>query len=307
LATKPSRRRNEVTAEMTDALFVPTDRHGRQFHDGEETIWSFPSIPEDGQGGAGTPGTVTTAPQSGNIVLLDLDDLLDELGERIFSAGVAGDSAELLAETAWSLRAAARFALDCAEHVSANAGAVALSSGETLVDVIAAARQWLEDASGETGLLGRISRLATLRRLRRQAGEVGGLAFDAVFDAEAADEDIFEDERWNAIAATRDAVLAAIEAVRHDAFPHLSDASSDASESERREGVQSPPTVFETPWGPFRSTHTSAVVPAWVAATEAAERGRQAATEAADAAAADAAVSERAWQRDRLAQALRGE
>ena len=105
-----------------------------------------------------------------------------------------------------------------------------------LFDGYVPARQWLEDASGETGLLGRISRLATLRRLRRQAGEVGGLAFDAVFDAEAADEDIFEDERWNAIAATRDAVLAAIEAVRHDAFPHLSDASSDASESERREG-----------------------------------------------------------------------
>jgi hypothetical protein len=289
---------------MTDARFVTTDRHGKQFHDGEETIWSLPSAAEESHAGTVVPGTVTAPPASGRVALLDLDDLLDELGERIFVAEVSGASVELVEETAWSLRTAARFALDCAEHVSASAGSVTLASGETLTDAITAARKWLEDASGETGLLGRISRLATLRRLRHQADEVGGLAFDALFDADVADEDIFEDERWTAIAATRDAVLAAIEAVRHDAFPHLTDASSAASENERREGVQSPPTVLETPWGPFRSTHTSAVVPAWVAATEAAERARQAAT---DAAGADATASERAWQRDRLAQALRGE
>jgi hypothetical protein len=292
-----------VTTDIpTDALFVPTDRHGRQFHDGEETVWSLPSPGEDTARGT-VPGSVKKPPASAQVVLLDLDGLLDELGERIFVATGVGKSAQLVSETAWSLSAAANFALDCAEHVSASAGSVALASGETLVDAIAAARKWLEDATGDTGLLGRISRLATLRRLRREAGEVGDAAFDAAFDVQAADEDLFEDERWTAIAATRDAVLAAIEAVRHDAFPHITEASSDASESERHEGVQSPPTVLETPWGSFRSSHTSAVVPAWVAATEAAERARQAAT---DAAGADATTSERAWQRDRLAQALRG-
>jgi hypothetical protein len=288
----------------TDALFVPTDRNGRQFHDGEETVWSFPSRAEDGDGGTAVPGAVKQPPASGQVVLLDLDGLLEELGERIFVATGSGLSPKLVSETAWSLSAAANFALDCAEHVIANAGSVALASGETLADAIAAARRWLQDASGaETGLLARLSRLATLRRLRHQAGEVADAAFDVAIDAEAADEDIFDDPRWTAIAAVRDAVLAAIEAVRHDTFPHISDASSAASESERREGVQSPPTVVDTPWGPFRSTHTSAVVPAWVAATEAAERARQAAT---DAAGADATASERAWQRDRLAQVLRG-
>jgi len=292
-----------VTTDIpTDALFVPTDRHGRQFHDGEETLWSLPS-PAEGTDGGTVPGAVKKPPAGGNVVLLDLDGLLEDLGERIFVATGIGTSAQLVSETAWSLSAAANFALDCAEHVSANAASVALASGETLVDAIAAARKWLEDASGDTGLLGRISRLATLRRLRHAAGEVGDAAFDTAIDVQAADEDLFEDERWTAIASTRDAVLAAIEAVRHDAFPHITDASSDASESERREGAQSLPTVLETPWGSFRSSHTSGVVPAWVAATEAAERARQAAT---DAAGADATASERIWQRDRLAQALRG-
>jgi hypothetical protein len=287
----------------TDASFVPTDRHGRQFNDGEETIWSFPSPAGEGDRSALVPGSVKRPPASGNVTLLDLDQLLEALGERIFVAAGARESARLVSETAWSLSAAAHFALDCAEHVSASAGSVALESGETLVDAIAAARKWLEDASGaETGLLGRISRLATLRRLRQQAGEVGDLAFDVAIDVETTDADMFEDPRWTAIAAVRDAVLAAIEAVRHEAFPHITDASSDASESERREGVQSPPTVLETPWGAFRSTHTNAVVPAWVAATEAAERARQAATDAGGA----GAPAERAWQRERLAQALRG-
>lgn len=295
-----------MTADIpTDAMFVQTDRHGRQFHDGEETIWSLPSPADDTDQGIGVAGTVEKPSPSGRVVLCDLDSLLDELGERIFVADGIGKGARLVSETAWSLSAAANFALDCAEHVAVNAGSVALASGETLVDAIAAARKWLEDASGaDTGLLGRISRLAILRRLRRQAGEVGDVAFDAAIDVQAADEDIFSDERWTAIAAARDAVLAAIEAVRHDAFPHIAGASSAASESERHEGVQSPPTVLDTPWGSFRSTHTNAVVPAWVAATEAAERARQA-TE--DAGGADAAAAERAWQRDRLAHALRGE
>jgi hypothetical protein len=298
-----------VTADIpTNASFVPTDRHGRQFHDGEETFWALPS-PAEGAGGATitVPGTVKRPPASGEVTLLDLDGLLDGLGERIFVATGSGLDAQLVSETAWSLSAAANFALDCAEHVSANAGSVALASGETLVDAIAAARKWLQDASGaETGLLGRMSRLATLRRLRHQAGEVGDAAFDASFDvvvdADGQDADIFDDPRWTAIAAVRDAVLAAVEAVRHEAFPHLTDASDDASESERREGVQSPPTVVDTPWGAFRSTHTSAVVPAWVAATEAAERARQAVADAGG----TAAATERGWQRDRLAQALRG-
>jgi hypothetical protein len=292
---------NDIPA---DTLFVPTDRHGSQFHGGEETIWSLPSPASEDDEGVVAPGAVTTPPAGGRIVLLDLDGLLDELGERIFVAEASGDGAQLVGETAWSASAAANFALDCAERVAANAGSVALASGETLADAIAAARAWLEDASGaDTGLLGRISRLATLRRLRRHAGEVGEVAFDAAIDVEAADADMFSDERWTAIAAARDAVLAAIEAVRQDVFPHLSSAEGSASESERREGMQKPPTVVDTPWGAFRSTHTNAIVPAWVAAAEAAERARQAVT---DAGGTGAPEAERAWQRDRLAQALRG-
>jgi hypothetical protein len=298
-------------------------------------VWSLPSQSDDG-----TPvhGRVLKPSATGAICLLDLDVLLAVLGERIFvaeqtagiaeqtagtaeqtagtveqtagiaeqTAGIAeqtAGTAELVSETAWSLTAAAGFALDCAEHVVGDGAGVALPSGETLSDVIAAARKWLEQAETDTGLLARFSRMAALRRLRKQADEVAGLAFDAAIDVEVADKFVFDDARWTSIAATRDAVLSAIEVIRHTTVPHLSDVEQTRYE-ERSTSTQDPViTTFETPWGPLNVGFRQATVPAWVAAAEAAERARQAAEDAGDTAAAS---TERAWQRDRLLQALRG-
>jgi len=307
----------------TDALFVTTDRHGRQFHDGAETIWALPAAADRGDDGSGgEQGTVVRAPAGGRVPLLDLDGLLDELGERIFVARQVGDTAELVSETAWSLRGAARFALDCAEHVTAGRPAHAMPSGDSLLAVLSQARAWLDDAPGaDAALLGRVARVATIHRLRRKGAELADLAFAAAIDNEADAESLFEDERWTAIAAAQEAVLAAVEALRHEAFPHFVEAGNVRYEESvtagRSPGAAAADVVAEgavaaageaagnptAAWGLFTPGRHSGIVPAWVAATEAAERARQSAE---DAGGAPAAEAERAWQRECLLRHLGG-
>lgn len=285
-----------------DSRFVATDESGRQFHDEEVTRWALPGADS---GGAPTPGTVTDPAPSG-VKLLDLDELLGELGARIFVATDAGAASgpQLLAETAWSLDVAARFALDCAEHVVASTSSSSAEIASTLTSVVSAARKWLdESADADTGLLGRYSRFAMARRLRHQGNLVGDLAFSLAIDAEAAGVDIFDDANWTAVAATRDAVLAAVEAVRHDSAPHLVQAGNARYEEGGAGDSEPVSATFDTPWGPFHAGLRRGALPAWVAATEAAERARQS---VGDAAGTDAAAAERAWQRDRLLHALRG-
>lgn len=282
-----------------DSRFVATDESGRQFHDEEITRWSLPGPGADGP----TAGTVAD-PAPGGVKLLDLDDLLDDLGARIFVVADVDGSPQLVAEAAWSLDVAARFALDCAEHVLASTSSSSPEIASTLTSVVGAARKWLdESADADTGLLGRYSRFAMARRLRHQGNLVGDLAFSLAIDAEAAGVDIFDDANWTAVAATRDAVLAAVEAVRHDSAPHLVQAGNARYEEGGTGDLQPGSTTFETPWGPFHAGLRKGALPAWVAATEAAERARQS---VGDASGAAAAATERAWQRDRLLQALRG-
>ncbi len=304
----------------TDALFVPTDRRGRQFHRGVETLWSFPSPASGAQ--AGSSGTVLRPPETGHLVLLDVDGLLDDLSERIFVARRTENTAELVNETAWSLRAAARFALDCAEHVTAGLPAQAVPSGDTLPAVLSQVRAWLDDAPGaDAALLGRVSRIALIHRLRRKGAELADLAFAAAIDNEADAESLFEDERWTAIAAAQEAVLATVEALRHEAFPHLVEAGNVKYEESLASGREAGATAVDVvaegavaaageaagnptaAWGMFTPGRHSGIVPAWVAATEAAERARQS---VGDAGGDEAAKAERAWQRDCLARHLRG-
>jgi hypothetical protein len=282
----------------TDALFVPTDEQGRQFHDEEATFWSLPAPAADGTVAA---GSVLEAAASG-VKLLDLDALLDELGARIFVAESTSQGPALVAETAWSLQTASRFALDCAQHVLAGVAPAAPEVAGTLQDVVAAARKWLDRAAdADTGLLGRYSRLGMARRLRRQGDQVAHLAFDLAIDDEVADVDLFDDPHWTAVAAVRDAVLAAVEAVRHDSAPRFTQAENTRYEEGEDTDHAPVSATFETPWGPFRAGLRKGALPAWEAATEAAERARQSAADSGGTAAA-----ERAWQRDRLMQALRG-
>ncbi|MHB1508724.1 MAG: hypothetical protein ACYCST_04210 [Acidimicrobiales bacterium] len=303
-----------------DALFVPTDERGRQFHDQEVTLWSLPGpLPANPPGNPPAdppaPGRVIDKGPS-EVRLLCLDDLLEELGQRIFLAEQTAGEPVLLGETRWTLTETARFALDCATHALAadhlEVAAIATAGGNapaevatTLIAVMDAARKWLDRSSdADTGLLALFSRLAIARRLRRQGDLAGDLALELAVDAEAAGIDLVDDSNWTAAAATREAVLAAIEAVRHESAPHLLQAENTRYEESGSSEREPTSGTFDTPWGAFRTGLRKGVLPAWVAATEAAERARQSVSGAKG---AEAAEVERAWQRERLLQALRGQ
>jgi hypothetical protein len=286
-----------------ETYFVPTDANGHQWVGDDEVVWSLPMRSPEGRVEPGDP----VSPDIGSpVVLLDLDGLLDDLGERIFvaeavEAASPAQAARLLRETNWSLHEAARFALDCAEHVVAEPESLKLPSGPTLADVFRAARRYLDRDEKATadGLLERMSRLALARRLRRLGDHVADLAFQITVEDEAADLEAMDDPGWTATAAARDAVLSATEAIRHDAFPRLFESQNRRYEADV--AVDLPSEVVSTPWGNFTAGNRAGVVPAWVAARDAAERARQAIT---DANGAEAGAAERAWQRQRLAEAL---
>jgi len=279
----------------TDAKFVPTDEVGRQLHEGELTRWSLPR--------PSAPGSVAEA-APGGVHLLDVDELLEELGPRVFVAAANKGAPELSVETAWSPGAAARFALDCAQHLLDDASGLPPTVSGTLADVLAAARKSLDKAADvDTGLLGRFSRRSLARRLTRQGDHVGDVAFDLAVDAEVADVDIFDDAAWTAAAATRDAVLAAVEAIRHEAIPNFAEETSREEKAGAEVTEEGFAGTFDTPWGPFHAGMRRVALPVWAAAGEAAERARQS---VADSSGPEAASEERAWQRERLLAALRG-
>jgi hypothetical protein len=298
-----------VTANQ--ALFVPTDAKGVQHHLEADLGWPLPAGGREGD----WIGPAESGPQAGRpLPLLTLDGLLEELGERIFVAEVrpgvttsdhepgvvTADSARLARETAWSVHEAANFALDCAEHVLAEPTGLKLHSGATLEEVMSAARSWLDNSGGDTGLLGRVSRIATARRLRRRGDEVGDLAFAIMLEDESEDLDAMEDPDWEAVAAVRDAVLSAVEALRHDAAPQLLESENTRYEEDNT-GLDSLPEPVDTPWGSFIGGRRAGVVPAHVAARDAAGRAREAASKANG---AEAGAAERSWQLERLRAAL---
>jgi len=297
---------------VSQQLYVSTDARGTQYFGEAEIRWS---LPVRAPGGTFKPGEVVKGTHKTPLPLLSLDGLLEGgLAERIFIAeveagsgaaeasfGLEADAARLVAETAWSITAAARFALDCAGHVLGDRAAISLPGGPSLGEVLAAARGWLEQSeNGDGGLLGRMARVATAHRLRKQGAELGDFAFAVTVLDQQRDLDVLDDPEWVAIAATRDAVLSAVEALRHEAFPHLVEDENVRYELDS-ESNDAPPEIVETPWGSFMAGRRSGVVPAWIAARDAAERARQA---VADDAGAEAGAAERAWQRELLLTAL---
>ena len=282
--------------------FVPTDADGGQHVGDDVTSWPLPSVADDGRV---IPGEEIEPEMGAPLVLRDLDGLLEDLGERIFLAEIvgegAGERARLREETAWSLHAAARFALDCAEHALVGADDLGLPSGTSLKEVVGSARSFLdEDEKTKDGLLQKMSRLALARRLRRLGSEVADVALVLTAEDERADLDAIDDPRWSTVAAIREAVLSAVEAIRHDAFPRLLEGENRRYEADAL-AVDEPPDVISTPWGEFTLGNRAGVVPAWVAARDAAARAREA---TADSKGAEAGEAERRWQRDRLAAAL---
>jgi len=286
--------------------FVATDADGEQHHEGHRRTWPLPV--RDAQGWQ--PGGVVEPDEHGDPVILDASQLLEQLGECIFVAEAASGAgaARLVSGTGWSEKSAATFALDCVAHILETVPGSAqaeLPGGGTLGEILGSAREYLETGTAPDGhKLGLVSRMAAARRLRREGAALGEAAFTAAAQDEGRDIDLLDDPAWETLAAGRDAVLAAVEAVRHAAFPFLADRETRRYEA-REEGMTINVDEVDTPWGLFPvGGGGSRYAPSWAAARDSAERSREAASDLAGRAASDA---ERSWQVGRLLELLRAE
>jgi hypothetical protein len=296
-----------VNASKTP-LYVATNADGRQLrvaNGGAPYEWPLPD-PETGE-----PGGTLEA----DVLLLDAEGLLGHLDEKIWTAEPIGESApaepgssvraaaaRLLVPTPWDGLAAAAFALDCAGHVLGDSAGTVLSGGKTVGEALADARQALDAREvADGGPLARVRDLALLWRLRREGKSIGDAAFEEWAKDTSEDVEAMDDPAWTTVAAARDAVLAAVEAVQHAIFPHLSEREANRYEKVERD---SEVTAFTVP-APFAAVTVhkgrSSWVPAWVAADDTAERARQAAAEAGG---GQAERSELGWQAERLRSAL---
>ena len=298
---------------MNKQLYVATNAEGVEQTAAGAVPWSLPR-----PGGDRTlPGDVTAAPEGGELVLCRPAALLEALDERIFvaepvgeSAGrldsVGAQSARLTAETVWGVETAARFALDCAAHVLGQAASTTLPDGSTLGDVIGEARVILDrtNPAGEERL-GWLARLAALRRLRRLGGELGDVTLAQLSGHLGNDLDALDDPAWTTIAACSEAVLAALEALRHLAMPRYVRSREEPLDEHPTDAPSTARAPIATPWGPivFGAEHRSPYEPAWAAARDAALRARESA--AGDGGPA-AERAERAFQADRLERILLG-
>ena len=241
-------------------------------------------------------------------MILDAEELLDELGECIFLAERVseGGAARLVAGTAWSEKVAATFALDCVDHILAAVPGSAdaeLPGGGTLGAIIESARESPRDRDGRERPSPRV-RLAhwlTARRLGRSGRDVGDAAFVAATQDEGGDLDVMDDAAWDTLAAARDAVLAAVESVRHVAIPFLVDRETRRYEALEERKAQANVDEVDTPWGRFPVRGAPKYPPAWVAGRDAAERSRQAAL---DLGGPSMGEEERSWQSGRLVELL---
>jgi len=286
--------------------FVATDADGLQHHEGYRRRWPLPVHEDLGW----QPGDVVEPDEHGTPVVLGPSELLDQLGECIFVAEPVGDAgaARLVTGTSWSESQAATFALDCVAHILETVPGSAdaeLPGGGTLGAIITSAREYLATGTSRDGhRLGFVSRLATVRRLRREGTTIGDAAFAAAARAEGEGADIWSDPAWETLAAARDAVLAAVEAVRHVAMPFLVDRETRRYEAlEERKAAEV--DEVDTPWGRFPIGGAGPkYAPSWAAARDAAERARQAAIDLGGQEAGDAA---RSWQVGRLVELLSAE
>lgn len=291
---------------MTDHLYVATSADGIEHTATGEIAWRLPDA-------KGAPGATTTEPEL--LVLRRAAALLDALDEVVYRAEALGDqndlgdrietkSARLVAKTRWDTDVAARFAIDCAEHALEGAEHVALPDGEELAPILAGARLVLErDERGPDETLGFLARLAAVRRLRK----VRDALSDAVLASTTADLgddlDAVDDPKWATLAAGQEAVLAALEAVRHVALPRYVRSREEAVDEHPDDQPPTSNPQLMTPWGPivFGAEHQSPYVAAWVAARDAAMRAREAAQ---DRGGDEAEAAELAWQASRLEEVL---
>lgn len=295
---------------MTDQLYVATGADGVEHSASGEIAWG---LPDSGEHRAGAAVNARTDA----LVLRRAASLLEALDEEIYRAEVLGDkkelgdrvetaSARLVSRAAWNTELAARFAIDCAEHSLEGAGQAKLPDGEELAPILAGARLVLEqDERGADERLGFLARLAAVRRLRKMRDSLSGEVLVQTTTDLGDDLDAVDDPNWATLASTEEAVLAALEAVRHVALPRYVRSREEAvDEHPDGEPARSAP-LFMTPWGQVAlgAEHQSPYVPAWAAARDAAMRAREAAR---DRGGDEAGATELAWQARRLEEILEG-
>jgi hypothetical protein len=292
---------------VSDHLYVATGADGIERSAGGEIVWR---LPDDS---AGTAGESVTA--SVPLVLRRSKSLLDALDERVYRVEaldapkdlgdeVEATSARLVSRAHWDTDSAARFAIDCAEHALEGAPNAALPDGEELAPILAGARLVLErDERGSDERLGFLARLSAVRRLRRIRDSLSDAILASTTKDLGDDLDVVDDPKWATLAAGQEAVLAALEAVRHVALPRYVRSREEAVDEHPGGEPRSSSPVVMTPWGAVAlgAEHQSPYVPAWTAARDAAIRAREAAR---DRSGEEAGSAELAWQARRLEEIL---
>lgn len=297
---------------MDATHYVSTDARGVEHGADGAVHWCLPT---EGRAGE-TDGA--------RLLLRRPAGLLDVLDELIFESvaigpvtpageeAIATTRARLVRQTRWGVGPAAGFALECAAHVLEGVGDVVLPSGITLDRAVTDGRRALQgDGDEDHEHLLRLAELGSLRRLLRDRrllrASLGiGLAEDNARDLDAIDDPAFDEVR-----TTVDAVLAALEALRHHLLPssfrRLEDhrEEGEAHKVERAASSMSQAVVVETPWGPgMLGGHTAlSGEPAWTAARDAARHARDTAKARAGGD-KKAAEEERRWQAARLSTVL---
>lgn len=294
---------------MNDHVYVATGADGIEHTASGEVVWQLPDV------ATGAPGTETTAPVP--LVLRRTAALLDALDEHVYRAEAVGENrdlgdriettrARLVSKAHWDTDSAARFAIDCAAHALEGAEHLALPDGEELAPILAGARLVLDrDEREPDEHLGFLARLAAVRRLRKVRDSLSGAVLASTTADLGDDLDAVDDPEWATLAASQEAVLAALEAVRHVALPRYVRSREEAVDEHPHDEPPTSNPLVMTPWGPiaFGAEHVSPYVPAWTAARDAAMRAREAAH---DRGGGDAEAAELSWQADRLGEVLEG-
>jgi hypothetical protein len=297
---------------MSDALYVPTDANGVEHAATGPIKWTLPS--EHGATDI-TPGRT--------LILRRAPSLLDVLDERVFvaatneAARITGKgtlevaTARLTEETSWNTESATSFAMSCAQHLLSEVGDVALPDGTSLVGILADARKVLEGISSDAAdRLDYLARVRALRRLKHARREIAGESLSTLVDDEVKDVDALDDPAYETLAPITDAVLAAIEALRHHVYPHLYMRAEDANDERLEHGVEDRQTVLRQPTEvvtPFGAASFGGGMPnidydpAWTSAREAARHARQAIK---DRQGSKAELDELQWQADALEKEL---
>jgi hypothetical protein len=267
-------------------------------------------------------GVATDITPGVTLILRRADALLEDLDERVFrAASDQGGSpnasgtlevmtARLVAETNWNATSATKFALECARHLLDEVGDVTLADGTSLSAVLDDAERTVDDISSDgRERLDYLARVRALRRLKHARRDIAEQSLEALADDDAKDADALDDPAYEQFAPITDAVLAAIEALRHHVYPHLYLRAEDAVEERLEHSVEDRKTLYQMPkmestgFGPvmFGGGPNIEYDPAWTSAREAARHARMAIK---DRNGSTAETAELVWQAEALERTL---